>query len=84
MATSYESLQKHSESEPNNGYNNIFLVGNGFDLAVGLNTSYSDFVKYSRKGNPEGKRIFQKLRRRKLDQMINEQLAEMEEMDNAE
>ena len=40
------TISKHSETEQNNGYNNIFLVGNGFDLAVGLNTSYSDFVKY--------------------------------------
>ena len=39
-----------SESELNsinvNGVNNILLVGNGFDLAVGLKTSYSDFVKF--------------------------------------
>ena len=50
----------------------------GFDPGY----DYLDFVKYSRKGNPEGKRIFQKWRRRKLDRMINEQLAEMEEVEN--
>ncbi len=26
--------------------NNILVIGNGFDLACGLKTSYSDFVKY--------------------------------------
>lgn len=39
-----------SEAELNsinvNEVNNILLVGNGFDLAVGLKTSYSDFVKF--------------------------------------
>lgn len=35
-----------SNPSSSNEINNILLVGNGFDLAVGLNTSYSDFVKY--------------------------------------
>lgn len=29
-----------------NEINNILLVGNGFDLALGLKTSYSDFLKF--------------------------------------
>lgn len=35
-----------SNPSSSNEINNILLVGNGFDLAVGLKTSYSDFVKY--------------------------------------
>jgi hypothetical protein len=27
-------------------YNRIVLIGNGFDKALGLATSYSDFMKY--------------------------------------
>lgn len=41
------NISKSSDSVSNNGdINNILLVGNGFDLALGLNTSYSDFVKF--------------------------------------
>ena len=40
-------ISKSSDSvSDNDDINNILLVGNGFDLAVGLNTSYSDFVKF--------------------------------------
>ena len=60
------------------------MSNKSFNKGFNPGYDYSDFVKYSRKGNPEGKRIFQKLRRRKLDQMIEEQLEEMEETENAE
>lgn len=40
-------ISKSSGSVSNNGgINNILLVGNGFDLALGFKTSYSDFVKF--------------------------------------
>lgn len=42
---------------------------------------YSDFVKYSKRGNPEWKRIFQKWKRRELNKQIDEQLEEMEEVE---
>ena len=45
IINSNKSKQSESESK-SDGTKNILLVGNGFDLAVGLNTSYSDFVKY--------------------------------------
>ncbi|MCK3684794.1 AbiH family protein [Maribellus sp. YY47] len=38
---------------PENVYNRIILVGNGFDLALGLNTRYSDFLLYYLKKNCE-------------------------------
>lgn len=40
------SEKLESEFNLSNEINNILLVGNGFDLAVGLKTSYSDFVMY--------------------------------------
>lgn len=39
---------------------------------------YSDFVKYSKRGNPSWKRIFQKWKRRELNKTIDEQLEDME------
>lgn len=47
----------------------------------GFNTKYdySDFVERSKRGNSNNKRIYQKMRRRKLDQIIDKQLAEMQE-----
>lgn len=45
IINSNKSKQSESESKSDDT-KNILLVGNGFDLAVGLNTSYSDFVKY--------------------------------------
>lgn len=50
MFTVNNITSEKSEHELNstnvNEVNNILLVGNGFDLAVGLKTSYSDFVKF--------------------------------------
>ncbi len=43
---STERSESVSNPSSSNEINNILLVGNGFDLAVGLKTSYSDFVKF--------------------------------------
>ncbi|MEE0890738.1 MAG: AbiH family protein [Succinivibrio sp.] len=45
-SSSTERTDCVSNPSSSNEINNILLVGNGFDLAVGLKTSYSDFVKY--------------------------------------
>ena len=42
--------------------NITFLIGNGFDLNLGLATAYSDFVKYYKETDAEVvSRIFRKL-----------------------
>lgn len=45
---------------------------------------YSELVKGSKKNTHNVKRIYQKWRRRKLDKLIDEQLAEMNEDENNE
>lgn len=47
----------------------------------GFNTGYeySDFVERSKRGNANSKRIQQKMRRKKLDKIIEDQLSEMQE-----
>ena len=54
------------------------MSNKSFNKGFNPGYDYSDFVKNSKRGNPDGKRINQKWRRRKLDKMIDEQLAEME------
>ena len=55
------------------------MVSKGTNKGFDPGYDYSELVKGSKKNTHNVKRIYQKWRRRKLDKMINEQLAEMEE-----
>lgn len=59
-SNTYSSLKDNSE------YNRLIIVGNGFDLALGLKTGYPDFLLYYLKktaethffGTPDGSELF--------------------------
>jgi hypothetical protein len=59
----------------------IYLSNKGTNKGFNPGYDYSDLVKYSKRGNPELKRIFQKWKRRELNKQIDEQLEEMEEVE---
>lgn len=54
-------------------------MGKGTNKGFNPCYDYSELIKYSKRGDPKLKRMFQKWKRRELNKQIDEQLKEIEE-----
>lgn len=54
-------------------------MGKGTNKGFNPGYDYSELIKYSKRGDPKLKRMFQKWKRRVLNEQIDEQLKDMEE-----
>ena len=57
------------------------MANKGTNKGFNPGYDYSELIKYSTKGDPKLKRMFQKWKRRVLNDQIDEQLKDMEEVE---
>lgn len=57
------------------------MANKGTNKGFNPGYDYSELIKYSKRGDPKLKRMFQKWKRRVLNDQIDEQLKDMEEVE---